>query len=401
MNMKRMGVIMSAIAYQCISGDSHLEVDAKRWRHRVPEKYRERAPRLIKTATGGDAWVIEGQAAREVPSDLYGGKGRENWQPFGQTYEGTAGTGPAEQRVAEQDRDGLDAEVLYPAQVGGPWLWRNIPDDDAYKAIVRAYNDWLAEEYCAVAPDRLIGLGILPMTNVNDAIAELQHCARLGYKGVLLSAFPDNKGYPSREDDRFWAAALDMAMPVTIHIELNRLGERAGPLLRYPSEDRETLKKIGSIGLAEQVSRFHRVGGLNAVQMVLDGLFDRFPNLKIYMAETHAGWLPFFLHMADVRYQRHYGWAQSFLGFQPLKRLPSEYIREHIYWGFLDDPIGVEMRHHIGVDRLIWATDFPHQESDWPDSGEVIKRVFDGVPEDETYRMVAGNVVEFFHLHRR
>ena len=76
--------------------------------------------------------------------------------------------------MAEQDRDGLDAEVLYPAQVGGPWLWRNIPDDDAYNAIVRAYNDWLAAEYGAVAPDRPIGLGILPMTNVNDAIGQRQ-----------------------------------------------------------------------------------------------------------------------------------------------------------------------------------------------------------------------------------
>ena len=389
---------MAAGKYQCISGDSHLEVDSKHWIHRVPERYRERAPRIIRTATGGDAWVIEGSTAREVPSDLYGGKGRDNWAPFGQTYEGTPGTGSPQQRVQEQDRDGIDAEVLYPCQVGGPWLWRNIPDNDAYLAIVRGYNDWLAEEYCSVAPDRLIGLGLIPMTNVADAVAELKHCRNLGYKGVLLSAFPNNKGYPTPEDDQFWSAAQDMAMPVTVHIEFNRLGERAGPLLKYPREDSEAAKNIRNSGLAEQVSRFHRVGGVNVVQMVLDGLFDRFPNLKVYFAETHAGWLPFFLHMADLRYNRHHWWAEEMLGFKPLKRLPSEYIREHIYWGFLDDPIGVELRHHVGVDRLIWATDFPHQESDWPHSGAVIDRIFEGVPEDEKYQMVVGNTVEFFHL---
>lgn len=388
---------MHTSTYQCISGDSHLEVDAKYWLHRVPQKYRERAPRLIRMATGGDAWVIEGQAAKEAPSDLYGGKGRDNWRPFGQTYMGTPGTGSAEQRVEEQKRDGIDAEVLYPPQVGGPWFWRNIKDDDAYKAVVRAYNAWLAEEYCAVSPDRLIGLGILPMTQVDDAVAEMEHCANLGFKGVLLSAFPDNKGYPSPADDRFWAASLDLNMPVTVHIELNRQGERAGPLLKYPREDAAFLKNM-STGLAEQVSRFHRVGGLNVVQMVLDGLFDRFPNLHVYFAETHAGWIPFFLHMADLRYQRHSTWAETYLGFKPLKRLPSDYIREHIYWGFLDDPIGVEMRHHIGIDRLIWATDFPHQESDWPDSDGVLERIFAGVPEDERAKMVVGNVVEFFHL---
>lgn len=391
---------MQTQTYRCISGDSHLEVDARRWLHRVPAQYRERAPRLIRMATGGDAWVIEGQAAREAPSDLYGGKGRQAWRPFGQTYEGTPGTGSPEQRIAEQERDGIDAEVLYPAQVGGPWMWRYIQDDDAYKAVVRAYNDWLAEEYCAVAPERLIGLGIIPMTGVADAVDEMTHCAELGFKGVLLSAFPDNKGYPSPADDRFWSAAQDMDMPVTVHIELNRQGERAGPLLKYPLEDAETLKKLRSTGLAEQVSRFHRVGGLNVVQMVLDGLFDRFPDLRVYFAETHAGWLPFFMHMADLRYQRHHTWAETCLGFKPLQRLPSAYIREHIYWGFLDDPIGVEMRHHIGVDRLIWATDFPHQESDWPDSRAVIERVFAGVTEDEIHQMVVGNAVDFFHLDR-
>ena len=389
---------MAARTYQCISGDSHLEVDSKRWIHRVPEKFRDRAPRLIRTATGGDAWLIEGEIAREVPSDLYGGKGRDNWTPFGQTYEGTPGTGSPQQRMQEQDRDGIDAEVLYPCQVGGPWFWRNVPDDDAYLSIVHGYNDWLMEEYCAESPERLIGLGIMPMSNARDATAEMERCARMGYKGVLLSAFPNNKGYPTPDDDIFWAAAQDLAMPVTIHIQMNRLGERSGPLLKYPNESPEVWKKLGTSGLAEQVSRFHRVGGLNVVQMVLDGLFDRFPALKVYYAETHAGWLPFFLHMADLRYERHHWWAEDMLGFKALKRLPSEYIKEHIYWGFLDDPIGVEMRHHVGVDRLIWATDFPHQESDYPDSQAVIDRIFEGVPQDERRKMLVDNVVEFFHL---
>ena len=385
--------------YNVISADSHLEVDSQHWIHRVPEKYRDRAPRLIRMSTGGDAWVIEGVPAREVPSDLYGGKGRDKWRPWGQTYESTMGTGPPEQRVKEQDRDGIDAEVMYPCMVGGPNLWRNVKDDEPYKAIVRGYNDWLAEEYCAHNPDRLLGLGVIPMTNIDDAVAELQHVKELGLKAALLGAFPSNKGYPTSEDDRFWAAALDLELPVTIHVELNRLGERSGPLLPAPKPISKAVMLDVQVDFPGQVSRFHRVAGVNAVQMLLSGLFDRFPNLKVYMAETHAGWIPFFYWMADLRYKRHHWWAEELMGYQPLKQKPSDYMREHIYWGIIDDPIGVEMRHHVGTNRLMWSTDFPHQESDWPDSDEVIENMFKGVPEADKYAILAGNCVEFFRLN--
>jgi predicted TIM-barrel fold metal-dependent hydrolase len=153
--------------------------------------------------------------------------------------------------------------------------------------------------------------------------------------------------------------------------------------------------------LVDQVSRFGPArgnGATPAVQWVLSGLFDRFPKLKIFFAENQIGWIPFFLQASDVRYDRHYRWAERLLGFKPLKRPPSEYIREHFLWGFQFDRVGVEMRHKIGVDRLMWGSDFPHQESDWPDSLGVIERNFAGVPENEKYRMVCGNAIEFFKL---
>src|SRR5207237_1333465 len=134
----------------------------------------------------GDAWSIEGQALRQVPFDLYGGKGRDVWKPYQQNYETTPGTGPAEQRLKEQDIDGIDAEVLFPGQASGPYFWRSIRDDEVYKACVRAYNDFLAEDYCSVAPDRLLGLGVIPMTNLQDAMVELEHIRTLGLKGGMV-----------------------------------------------------------------------------------------------------------------------------------------------------------------------------------------------------------------------
>ena len=102
--------------------------------------------------------------------------------------------------------------------------------------------------------------------------------------------------------------------------------------------------------------------------------------------------------MSDTRYGRHRGWAEELAGFAPLKWKPSDYYREHCYWGFLDDPIGVELRHHIRSDRMMWATDFPHQESDYPNSQAQIERLFKDVPADERYLMLAGNCIDFFHL---
>ena len=385
-----------------ISGDSHLEIDSKHWLERVPARYREQAPRLVREADGSDACMIGNEIKRRAAAaDLYGGKGRDEYVPFGGRYEGTPGTGSPEQRAREQDRDGIDAEVLFPSQQGGPRFWRRISDDNAYKAVVRAYNSWLAEEYCAVDPDRLIGVGILPLTDdLADVIDELKFCAKVGLKTVLLQGFPSGKAYPSAQDDRFWAAALDLNMPVSVHVDLDRSGMRAGPLFKYPRETDELMKKL-THDLVDQVSRFGPVrgnGSVAAVQWVLSGLFDRFPKLRIFFAENQIGWIPFFLQAADVRYDRHYRWAERLLGFKPLQRMPSEYIREHCLWGFQFDRVGVELRHKIGVERLIWGSDFPHQESDWPDSLKIIERNFAGVPADEKYQMVCGNAVSFFRL---
>jgi predicted TIM-barrel fold metal-dependent hydrolase len=388
--------------YRYISADSHLEIDSKHWLERVPAKHRDLAPRLVRQPDGSDAWTIGDKIVRPAAAaDLYGGKGRDQSVPFDGRYEGTPGTGSAEQRVREQDRDGIDAEVLFPSQQGGPKFWRRVEDDNAYKAIVRAYNSWLAEEYFAVDPARLIGVGILPLANdLAAVIEELEYCARAGFKTVLLQGFPSGKPYPSEEDDLFWSRALELNMPISLHVDLERGGERKGPLFKYPKEPDEVMKKL-THDLVDQVGRFGPVrgnGSIAAVQWVLSGLFDRFPTLRIFFAENQIGWIPFFLQGADVRYDRHHRWAERLLGLKPLRRPPSEYIREHCLWGFQFDRVGVELRHKINVDRLMWGSDFPHQESDWPESLKIIDKNFAGVPEDEKDKMVCANAVEFFHL---
>jgi predicted TIM-barrel fold metal-dependent hydrolase len=347
-----------------ISSDGHLEVRPERWTPRMPARYRERAPRTVTLPDGGDALLVEGQAPYPAPFlDLRAGRTNETWQPFGATVDDTAGVGPPEQRLREQDMDGLLAEVLFPNMQVGPRLWRGIADDDLYRATVRAYNDWLGEEYCPVSRDRLIGLGVIPWSGLDDAIAELHHCARLGLRGVTLGVFPTGKTYPTAEDDRFWAEAIAMRMPLTVHVGFDRLGPRAAqPTFEYPGA-------------------------------------DRLPDLRIFFAETRLGWVPFWMEEADYWYERHRYWSERLLGFRPPKERPSDYVRRHVSFSVQHvERVAIELRHHLGVDHIMFATDFPHIECDWPNTRPFAERLLAGVPADEAFRIASGNVLDFFHL---
>jgi predicted TIM-barrel fold metal-dependent hydrolase len=198
------------------------------------------------------------------------------------------------------------------------------------------------------------------------------------------------------EDDRFWAAALDLQMAITAHSIFG--SPNVGPTYRYPVAPGAA--EVGRSGAdpVGYVTRFSTSMGRNLAQMMFTGVFERFPDLRIYFAETQAGWIPHFLFQADDNYARTRFWAERSFGVGPLPQPPSEYIKRHALWGFLRDPVGVQMRHLIGVDKLIWGTDFPHQQGDWPHSRGVIDEIFAGVPEEEKYAMLVGNAVEFFHL---
>jgi predicted TIM-barrel fold metal-dependent hydrolase len=292
----------------------------------------------------------------------------------------------------------MDAEVLFAAMVAGPVFWRNIAHDEVYKAVIRGYNDWLGEEYCAVAPERLIGMGVIPITNVDDAIAEMKHCKKLGLKGVLLGALPSAKGYPTPEDDKFWAAALDLDMPVTVHVQLYRTGARANqPTFKYPKEDPVVMQRLRRPFL-EWLCNFGLAPATSITQLVLAGVFERFPKLKIFFAETRLGWVPFWLEHMDLWYQRHLGWAEEYLGFKPLKEPPGHYVRQNIYFSVQYERVAIEQRHNVGVDHIMFATDFPHIENEWPNSRRVIDKIYADIPEDDKRKIWAGNAVEFFRL---
>src|SRR5262245_59606021 len=371
--------------YQVISADGHLEIPPDPWIRHLPSEYRELAPRLVRLPEGGEAWVVEGLPLIHNGQNLAAGrpvrlKNVSYWNADGSPG---PGTGDARQRLREQDEDGIDAEVLYPPVFIGK-LIEGLSDKAAYLAMVRAYNDFLAEN-CAVAPDRLIGTAVMPITGLDDAIAELRRCRTLGLRATSLSMFPSGGGAPKPEDDRFWESALALGMRIAAHVSFGGR-DRVNPLLIASATANFDL-------VMAMVSRTVP-GPLTLIAlMTAAGVFDRLPALEIYLAETNAGWMPESFYMMDDSYRLFRDWYGASLALRP-----SEYAARHFYFGIVRDPVALRMRDLLPAHRLMWGSDFPHSVTSFPRSREWLETIFAGVPEALRRRIVVDNPCGFFGL---
>jgi predicted TIM-barrel fold metal-dependent hydrolase len=379
--------------YKCISADGHIDLNPDIWRDRVQAKWRDRAPKRVKMPNGSDAVVIDGGKPNTIGITRSVRVPHADLAKQVPTFETCAGTGGPEKRLAEQDQDGIDCEILF-SQI--TFVLRQTKDDDFYRDCIRAYNEFLAEEYSAAAPDRLVCMGAIPVTNVNDAVKELNHCAKLGMKGVKLDRYPSGKSYPTAEDDGFWSAAIDLGIALTNHNNGSLGAGKGEPDYLYPKVPGHDVHQKDALKF---FTRFSNDAMTAPMQMAFAGVWDRFPTLALYWAETQIGWLEFGLWQIDDHYRRYIGMIHDNWGLNKLQRKPSEYLKERNYWGFLHDPIGVKRRDCIGYDKLMWGSDFAHAASDFPNSQTCLAEDFNGVPENEIRAMLVDNCVRFFHLN--
>jgi predicted TIM-barrel fold metal-dependent hydrolase len=236
---------------------------------------------------------------------------------------------------------------------------------------------------------------MLPTKDVDLKIAEMNHARRIGLRAVGLRDFPSGQTFPTSEDDRFWAAALDLEMPVCIHTTMSR---RDGRLFQYAREPQLERPPDDFIDRLYRHANPSRCGALTVCQLLFAGVFDRFPSLRIYWAENNIGWIPFYLEQLDSEYEKNHVWAERHFGIPPLERRPSEYVTEHAYWGFYHDPIGIKMREVVGVDRIIWGSDFPHVVTAWPNSRRDLDQQMEGVPTVERRMMERDNLLSFLGI---
>ena len=376
--------------YQVISGDGHVETPPDYWLPYVPERYRDRAPRLVKTPDGGDGWLVEGQPLLSNGANITGrGPVRLAGASFSKADGSPSeGTGSAVQRLREQDEDGIDAEVLFPPVYVSHFI-ESIRDGDIYRSIVRAYNTFLGKDYCSVAPDRLIGNATLPVTGVDDAIDELEFAAQSGLPAVCLPQFPNGSGFPADEDDRFWSRSLELNVRLCPHFGF---GERHAQLKGLAAGDSLGLQFASVLSLrAESL-----VPVFCIAQLIVSGVFDRFPDLRFYFAETNASWLPFALFILDDNYEIY----RHCFGVS-LDQKPSEYVRKHCHFGIVRDPLAIELHEKLPIDNIMFGTDFPHSVGTFPGTPKFLDSAFGQINSEIRRKFTLTNVARFFGLDLR
>ena len=361
--------------YKMISSDSHMSEPLDLWVERIDKAYRDRAPRPIVDPAGKEMTLMtyEGLPPHPIGIGVAASKNvGDKGGPLANGGYGDARPGgwdPAE-RIKDNEMDGVEADVLY-TTLGFRLFW--LKDAGLQQACFRVYNDWLAE-YCSYAPKRMAGLALISLYDPKEGAKELQRCTKLGLKGAMVwSRPPENQPYSSKIYDPFWAAAQELNLPVSLHVVTGMGGigrDDPGPDARYTV----------SVDVSHEIQ-------VSLGMIILSGVLERFPNLTVISAEFHCGWIPYFLQRMDSAAAR---------GGFGLSLKPSEYFQRQIYATYIEDPVGVGMRDLIGVDRIMWSSDYPHDGATWPDSQQYVDRDFPSASDEDRYRITRGNVAKLY-----
>jgi predicted TIM-barrel fold metal-dependent hydrolase len=369
--------------YRIFSADSHVSEPGDLWVERIDREYQFRAPRLEQRERNGkleDLWIYEGfpphpvgvglgAAARQGESFRREGKGYADARP--------GGWDPAA-RLQDQDVDGVEGEVLH-TTLGFRLFW--LQDAPLQRACFRVYNDWLSE-FCSYSPHRLVGVALISIYDVDAAIAELRRAAEQGHRGAMigLSPPPTCPPYTSKVYDPLWAEAQDLDLAVVLH------ENTGGAESRYsPSSYWDENQTLGNIVRPHEIQR-------TLGQIILSGVLERFPRLKIVSAENGTDWLPWFIRRLAQPLRGGTSYPTK------LSLTPMEYFHRQVSFTYINQPDAIENRDLIGVDNLMFATDYPHTASTWPKSQQIVERDAETLRPDERRKLIHDNVLKVFSI---
>jgi predicted TIM-barrel fold metal-dependent hydrolase len=358
--------------YSC---DDHLDLRAvppDLWQRRLSAADAAAGPR-VEDRDGERVWVCEGRVLggsgnpRDGSLKALNAIGRAGIDDDGYR------AGTAALRLQDLDRDGLRASVVYgPLSLGLP-----IHDPSRQRACYAAWNDWAVEEFNAADPDRLCALAFLPSSSPADAAAELERCAGIGHRGAIVDVFEIDAG--DRAWDPLWSAAETTGLPISIHI---KDGTSSGLSYRVGKWQSAAFATVLPLQLDEHLATF-----------LFGGALERHPGLTLVLAESGVGWLPYFLARADLEWRA----LRGGLDYAPAVP-PSELFARQVLATFEEDALGVDLVPLLGAERCMWASDYPHTDSTFPDSRRVVAETLGALPETDVRRMTVTNCAELYGL---
>jgi predicted TIM-barrel fold metal-dependent hydrolase len=323
-----------------ISADDHMDLNVlppRLFVDRLPARLRDAAPRVVDTPDG-PVWHVDGR--------LLGPSGRKAKGLIVHEEHGFR-PGQPEHRLADMDRDRVYTQVIY-----GPPGGIAVPDVEVRTCCLQAYNDW-ADEFNAVDRDRLVVLALLPGDTPEAASTELRRAADLGHKGALVGLFESDVPLFEEPWETFWATADEVGLPIHFH-----LGGGLHSLKGRPNSWRQpAMVAVVPMQLDEALSG-----------MVFSGLLERHPNVNLVLGESGLGWVPYVLERMDHEHDKYGPLVEDVR----LPLPPSEYVRRQVYFSYEEDRVGLEMIPRIGATNVMWASDYPHGDSTWPNSRTAI-----------------------------
>ena len=364
-----------------ISVDDHLVEPPTLFDAHIPERYRDRAPTVIRTKDGSDVWTFEGSKIPNIGLNAVAGRPKEEYGIEPTAFdEIRPGCWDIHERIKDMNAGGVLGSMNFPSFPGfSGRLFAAVEDKALALAVIRAYNDWHVDEWCGTYPGRMIPMGLPVLWDPQLAADEVRRLAAKGVHSLTFTENPATLGYPSFHSDTWdplWQAMCDEGVVLSIH--LGSSGQLAVTAPDAPIDVMITLQPM-NICMA-------------AADLLWSRVLKKFPAMRIALSEGGTGWIPYFIDRLDRTYDMHHRWTGQDFG----DRLPSEVFREHFLTCFIADPVGIQLRHQIGIDNIAWECDYPHSDSSWPEAPEELARVAADVPDDELYKIGFENAARWY-----
>ena len=362
-----------------ISSDSHIVEPPNLFTERIERRWLDHAPRVI-DEDGVDVWIVGDYRAVPAVNPSRAGDRFEDEATRRKRVRFESDVRPGayqpEDWIRDNEADGVWGGALFPSM---SLVFYGIENSGLLSAVCRAYTDW-AIEFASAFPQRLKPIAMINLDDIGEAVSELERCRNRGASGALIPVLPPaSLRYDRPEYEPFWAAAEDLQVPLSLHVATNRT----------PREWEAMFDLCQHISAPDYWVR------IALGDIILSGVFDRHPQLRLGSVEHEAGWAAYFLRRMDHLFSKSIDFAPERPRFENAL-LPSEFFHRNVFVSFCEDEVAVQNREIIGMDALMWGNDYPHGESTFPRSQEIVGEQLAGVPDSEREKLTCSNVAALY-----